>query len=379
MSKYAIKKVDSKHDMRDFVRLPRKIYAGNPYYVPDLESDVRDTFDPRKNPGLEFSSIVAYLVYDSDREPVGRIAGIINRKANETWHVKTVRFTFLEMIDDIEVTRLLLGAVEQWGKEQGMTQIQGPLGISDFDKEGMLVDDFDQLGSAIATYNLPYYPKHMEQLGFGKVADWVSVRINVPAEVPKRFAHAAQMVQRIYGVTVRKLTGDEITRGGYGHKIFRLLNEAYKPLFGFSQFSDVQIDYLVKKFMPLVDYKRMMPVVLDREGNIVGVAITMGSLSRAMQKANGRLLPFGWFHLLRALKTHREDKAELLLVAVRPDFQGLGVNALFFTDLIPVYNQLGYKVAETGPQLENNVKELGQWKLFDPQYVCRRRCFGKDI
>lgn len=379
MGKYVVKIVQTRKEMNDFVRLPYKIYAGNPCYVPDLELDVRGTFKPSKNPGLEFSSIVAFVAYDGNHQPVGRIAGIVNRKANETWKVKTVRFSFIEMIDDIEVTRLLLDAVAQWGKRQGMTEMQGPLGTSDFDKEGMLVDDFDIEGSAIAIYNPAYYPRHLEALGYSKAVDWVSVRVKVPPTVPERFARAASLVTRLYGLQVRKLTGREITKGGYGHKIFRLLNEAYKPLYGFSEFSDKQIDYFVKKFMPLVDYKRMMPVVTDKNGDVVGVAITMCSLSHALKKAGGRLLPLGWFHLLRALKGRHNCMADMLLVAVRPDYQGLGVNALFFTDLVKVYNQMGIKVAQTGPQLETNVKELSQWKLFDPQQVCRRRCYCKKI
>ena len=261
--------------MNDFVRLPYKIYAGNSCYVPDLELDVRGTFNPSRNPGLEFSSIAAFVAYDESHQPVGRIAGIVNRKANATWKVKTVRFAFIEMIDDIEVTRLLLDAVAQWGRQQGMTEIQGPMGISDFDKEGMLVDDFDIEGSAIAIYNPAYYPRHLEALGYAKAVDWVSVRVKVPPTLPARFAKAASMVTRLYGLRVRKLTGREIIKGGYGHKIFHLLTEAYKPLYGFSEFSEEQIDYFVKKFMPLVDYKRMMPVVSDKKGDLVRVSITM--------------------------------------------------------------------------------------------------------
>lgn len=379
MDKYVVRIVRTRKEMNDFVRLPYKIYAGNSCYVPDLELDVRGTFNPSRNPGLEFSSIAAFVAYDESHQPVGRIAGIVNRKANATWKVKTVRFAFIEMIDDIGVTRLLLDAVAQWGRQQGMTEIQGPMGISDFDKEGMLVDDFDIEGSAIAIYNPAYYPRHLEALGYAKAVDWVSVRVKVPPTLPARFAKAASMVTRLYGLRVRKLTGREIIKGGYGHKIFHLLNEAYKPLYGFSEFSEEQIDYFVKKFMPLVDYKRMMPVVTDKKGDLVGAAITMCSLSHALKKAGGRLLPFGWFHLLRALKGRHSDMADLLLVAVRPDYQGMGVNALFFADLVKVYNQMGIKVAQTGPQLETNVRELSQWKLFDPQYVCRRRCYCKKI
>lgn len=378
MTKISIRKVETKRGLDDFVRLPRKLYAGNPYYVPDLESDIYDTFNPKKNAGLEFTDIQPFLAYDDQGNVVGRIVGIINHRANEKWHTRNVRFGFIEFVDDPEVSAALLAAVEDWGRLWGMEQIQGPMGIFDFDKEGMLVEDFDQLGSMITIYNPPYYPRHLEALGYEKEVDWIQVRIEVPKEIPEKYARVARLSKELFGLDVRKLTNEDVYKKGYGRKVFELLNEAYAPLFGYTELSDRQIDEYVNRYLPLID-KQLIPIVENEKGEIIGVAITMGSLSHALQKAGGRLFPFGWYHLLKALKWRPEEKVEMLLIAVRPDYQGLGVNALFFNDLIPVYNRFHFRYAETGPQLEDNVKELSQWKPLNPAYTKRRRCYKKKL
>lgn len=378
MAKISVKKVTSKCEMDDFVRLPRKLYAGNPYYVPDLESDIYDTFDPHKNAGLEFTDIQPFLAYDEQGDVVGRIVGIINHRANEKWHTLNVRFGFIEFIDNPEVSAALLSAVEMWGKEHGMEQIQGPMGIFDFDKEGMLVEDFDQLGSMITIYNPPYYPRHLEALGYEKEVDWIQVCIEIPKEIPPKYVRVANLAKEMFDLNVRKLTHADIYKKGYGRKVFELLNQAYAPLFGYTELSDRQIDEYVDRYLPLID-KQLIPVIENEKGELIGVAITMGSLSHALQKAKGRLFPFGWYHLVKALKWKREEKVEMLLIAVRPDYQGLGVNALFFNDLIPIYNRYQFRYAETGPQLETNVRELSQWKPLNPTYTKRRRCYKKKL
>lgn len=363
--------------MEDFIRLPYLIYQDCQQYVPDLKSDIRDLFDQRKNPAYSFSEIQPFVAY-SNEVCVGRIVGIINRKANEKWQTRNVRFSMIEFIDDPSISKALIEAVSQWGLSQGMDTIQGPLGITDFDKEGMLVEDFHLTGSMNTVYNPDYYPRHIEALGFEKEVDWVQIRINIPEEVPVRYARTAQYVREQVGLRVVKVTNNDITRGGYGQKIFDLLNEAYKPIFGFSELSAAQIDGFLDKYLRLID-KQLIPVVVNAKDEVVGVAVTMGSLSQAMQKAKGRLWPLGWWPLLKALKWRPEDNAEMLLVAVRPDYQGLGVNALFFDDLIPIYNKYGFRWAETGPQLEDNVRELSQWKPLKPEYVKRRRCYKKGL
>lgn len=378
MSKYKIKKVETEQEMTQFIRFSEQLYARCPYYVPDMESEIREYFDPKSNPGLEFSSIQPFLCIDVDGNVVGRIAGIINPVANQTWQVKNVRFGYIDFIDDIEVSGALLDAVAEWGRAQGMTRIQGPMGISDFDKEGMLVEDFDKVGSEVTIYNYPYYPKHMEQLGFQKEADWIQIRVDVPKEVPERFSHVSALLKKRYGWRVHKMTSREIEKEGYGRKVFQLLNEAYQPLFGFSKLSDRQVDAFVKKYLTLVDLN-LAPCIVDKEGNLIGIAVTMASLTRALQKSKGRLLPWGWYHLLKSLKWKHEDHVEMLLIAVKPEYQRLGVNALMFDDLIPVYNRYHFKYAETGPQLEDNEKELNQWRTLNPTFEKRRRCYGKDL
>lgn len=364
--------------MNDFLRFADKLYANCPYYVPDLRMDICETFDPRKNTGLEFSEIQPFIAYDAEGNPVGRIAGIINHHANEKWHTKNVRFGFVEFIDDLDVSGALLHAVEEWGRERGMDCIQGPMGIFDFDKEGMLVEDFDQMGSMITIYNYPYYPKHMETLGYEKEVDWVQIRIDIPKEIPEKYARVSSLSKELFGLSVRKLTNADVYKRGYGKKVFELMNKAYSPLFGYTELSDKQIEQYVKRYFPLIN-NQMLPVIENDKGELVGVAITMGSLSYALRKSGGKLFPFGWYHLLRALKWKHEDKAELLLIAVRPDYQGLGVNALFFADLIPIYNKYHFTWAETGPQLESNVKELSQWKPLHPTFTKRRRCYKKKL
>lgn len=326
---------------------------------------------------MKFSIIQPFVAY-KDKVPVGRIVGIINSKANDTWKSKNVRFSMIEFIDDLEVSKELIDTVCKWGADQGMDTIHGPLGITDFDKEGMLVEDFNMMGSINTLYNPEYYPRHMEKLGFSKEVDWVQIHINIPQEIPGRYSRVAQYAKEQMGLRVIKVNNDLVYRQGYGKKVFDLLNEAYAPLFGFSKLSDEQIDHFLHTYLKIID-KKLIPVVVNAQNEVVGVAITMGSLSKSMRKANGSLFPMGWYHLLKALKWKPEDNAEMLLVAVRPDLQGLGINALFFDDLIPIYNSYGFKWAETGPQLEDNIRELSQWKPLKPQLVKRRRCYKKDI
>ena len=376
MNTVCVKKVETEKEMDDFVHFTRGHYAHCKQYVPDLERDVRDTFNPQKNAGLEFSDVQPFMAYRNGKA-VGRITGIINHHANQKWNRRYVRFSQIEFIDDQEVSRALLNAVAQWGREHGMDRIQGPMGITDFDKEGMLVEDFDLTGSVTAIYNYDYYPRHLEALGFEKEADWLQVRVEVPQEIPPKYHRVAQYCREQVGLRVVKVTNKDI-RGEYGKKIFHLLNAAYSPLFGYTELSEGQIDDFVKQYIALVD-KQLIPLVENEKGELVGVAITMTSMVEAFQRSGGRLWPFGWLHLLGGLKWNKADHAEMLLIAVRPDYQGLGVNALFFEDLIPLYNKYGIHWAETGPQLEDNVRELNQWKPLNPKTVKRRRCYTKKI
>ena len=376
MGKIEVVKAESKREMDDFIRLPYYIYENCAQYVPDLEREIRNLFN-QKNPAREFAQIQPFVAY-RDGVCVGRIVGIINRKVNERWKTHNVRFSLIEFEDDLEVSKALIEAVSEWGQSQGMDAIHGPLGITDFDKEGMLMEDFDLMGSMNTVYNLEYYPRHMEALGFEKEVDWVQIRINIPQEIPARYARTAQYAREQIGLRVVKLNRNAKNLQDCVRKVFELFNEAYASIFGFSEISMEQADMFMKKYLSLIDLN-LIPIVLNEKDEIVGVAVTMGSLSKAMRKANGKLWPLGWWPLLKALKWRPEDNAEMLLVAVRPDYQGLGVNALFFDDLIPVYNEYGFQWAETGPQLEDNMRELTQWKPLKPVFVKRRRCFKKEM
>ena len=378
MNMVDVRKVTCRKEVNDFIRLTDYIYSDCPQYVPDLHSDVRTLINPRRvNAEHGALYVQAFVAYRHD-VPVGRIVGIINHRANEKWQTQNVRFSMIEFIDDFEISKALIEAVSKWGRSYGMTRIQGPLGITDFDKEGMLVEDFDMTGSPSTIYNPDYYPRHMEALGLEKEVDWVQIRINVPEEIPARYQRVAQYCRDQMGLKVIKVTDDMIYNKGYGKKIFDLLNEAYEPLFGFTRLSDEQVSQFLHKYLPVID-NQLIPVIVDDTDNVVGVAVTMGSISQAMRKAGGSLWPFGWYYLLKALKWKREDSAEMLLIAVRPDLQGYGVNALFFEDLIPIYNKYLFRWAETGPQLEDNVRELSQWKPLHPEIVKRRRCFCKEL
>ncbi len=373
-----IKKVTTKSELKRFIRFNYEFYKGNPYSVPDLYDDMLNTFSPKKNAAFEFCEADYFLAL-RDGKIVGRVAAIINRRANETWNRKTVRFGWIDFIDDMEVSTALIDTVKQWGKERGMIEIEGPLGFTDMDAEGMLVEGFDQLSTMATIYNYPYYPQHMERLGLSKSADWVEMKIYVPDAIPEKHRRISEIIAKRYNLHIRKLKSKkEVRQSGVAHDIFRLINDAYTPLFGYSRMTERQIDQYVNMYVPVLDL-RMVSIVENEQNEIVAVGISMASLSRALQKAKGRLLPFGWYHLLKALMWKRPKVLDLLLVAVRPDYQGKGVNALLFTDLIPVYKELGFEYAESNPELEMNEKVQNQWQYFKTEQHKRRRCFKADI
>lgn len=373
-----IKKVSSKSDLKRFIRFNYEFYKDNPYSVPDLYDDMQNTFSPKKNAAFEFCEADYFLAL-RDGDIVGRVAAIINHRANEKWRKKVVRFGWIDFIDDLEVSRALLNTVKQWGRERGMTEIEGPLGFTDMDAEGMLIEGFDQLSTMATIYNYPYYPVHMEKLGLERSADWVEMKVYIPEAIPEKHKRISAIIAQKYKLHTRKLTSrKEIRETGVAHDIFRLINKAYEPLFNYSQMTERQIDQYVNMYVPVLDL-RMVSIVENEQNEIVAVGISMASLSEALQKAKGKLLPFGWFHLLKALKWKRPKVLDLLLVAVRPDYQGKGVNALLFTELIPVYQELGFEYAETNPELELNEKVQNQWQYFKTEQHKRRRCFKTKL
>lgn len=372
-----IKKVSSKKELKTFIRFNYELYKGNPYSVPDLYDDMLNTFSSKKNAAFEFCEAEYFLAY-KDNKVVGRVAAIINNRANQTWDKKEVRFGWIDFIDDEEVSSALLKAVEDWGKQKGMDTITGPLGFTDMDAEGMLIEGFDQLGTMATIYNYPYYPQHMEKLGFEKDADWVEFKLYVPDQLPEKFVRISEIILQKYKLKIKKLTRKEIKEKHYGQKIFDLINEAYAPLYGFSKMTQGQIDQYVNTYLPLLDL-RMVSIVETEDGELVAAGISMASLSEALQKAKGRILPFGWFYLLKALFIKRPKVLDLLLVGVKPEYQSKGVNALLFYDLVPTFKKMGFVYGESNPELEENKKVQAQWSAFESVQHKRRRAFKKAI
>ena len=373
-----IKKVTSRSELESFIRFNYHLYKKNPYSVPDLFDDMLNTVNKKKNAAFEFCEADYFLAY-RDKKIVGRVAAIINHRANQTWNKKDVRFGWIDFIDDAEVSDALMKAVEDWGRERGMTHIQGPLGFTDFDAEGMLIEGFDQLSTMATIYNYPYYQQHMERMGFKKDADWVEYKIYIPNAIPDKHKRISDLIQRKYNLKIKKYTSAKKIAADYGQAIFELMNEAYKPLYGYSALSQRQIDQYVKMYLPIVDL-RMVTLITDAEDKLIAVGISMPSLSSALQKSHGRLLPMGWYHLGKTLFLKRYPKVlDLLLVAVKPEYQNKGVNALLFSDLIPVYQQLGFEYAESNPELELNGKVQAQWEYFKTEQHKRRRCYVKEI
>ena len=381
MSSVQIKRVETKKDLKDFIEFHYDLYEGNQYDAPNLYSDELKTLSRDKNAAFDFCEAEYFLAL-KEGKVVGRVAAIINNKANEKWDKKDVRFGWIDFIDDIEVSKALLKAVEDYGKEKGMTSIVGPLGFTDMDPEGMLTWGFDQLGTMATIYNYDYYPKHMEKLGgWEKDNDYVEYRLDVPETAPEKYTKIAEMVEKRYNLHARKLTKKEIFEGGYGKKLFDLINVTYSHLYGFSELSERQIDQYVKMYFPLADLD-LITVVEDgnKDNQLVGLAITIPSLTRALQKCHrGRFFPFGWWHLLRAIKFHKTEVVDLLLIGVLPEYRSKGANSLVFADLIPRYVKYGFKWGETHVEMETNESVQSQWGPLDPTMHKKRRCYRKAI
>ena len=372
-----IKKVSSKKELKTFIRFNYELYKGNPYSVPDLYDDMLNTFHPKKNAAFGFCEADYFLAYKDDKV-VGRVAAIINHRANETWNKKEVRFGWIDFIDDLEVSKSLLDTVARWGKERGMNMIVGPLGFTDMDAEGMLIEGYDQLSTMSTIYNFPYYPRHMEQLGFEKEADWVEFKLTVPDKLPEKFVRISEIILQKYKLKIKKVTRKEIKTQNYGQKIFDLINEAYAPLYGYSKMTQGQINQYIKMYLPLIDL-RMVSLVEDENGELIAAGISMPSLSEALQKAKGKMLPWGWYYLLKALFIKKPKVLDLLLVGVKPEYQSKGVNALLFYDLVPIYQQMGFQYGESNPELELNKKVQSQWSAFESIQHKKRRAYKKML
>lgn len=381
MTSITIKKVETKEDLKAFIEFHYDLYEGNEYDVPNLYSDEVNTLSKEKNAAFDFC-VANYYLAIRDNKIVGRVAAIINNKANEKWNQKRVRFGWIDFIEDKEVLEALLKAVEDFGKAHGMNEIVGPLGFTDMDPEGMLTWGFDQLGTMPTIYNYDYYPRLLESLpGYEVDNKYVEYKLFVPDTVPEKYAKIAEMIQNRYNLRIKKLTKKDVFEGGYGKKIFELINSTYKDLYGFSELSEKQIDQYINMYFPFADLS-LITLVEDAsaDNKLVGIGITLPSLSEALQKCKkGRLFPFGWFYLLRAIKFHKTKIVDLLLMGVLPEYRMKGVNALMFADLIPRYQAYGFEWGETQVEMETNTNVQSQWETLNPVMHKRRNCYKKVL
>ncbi|MDD6897472.1 MAG: N-acetyltransferase [Prevotella sp.] len=380
MSQITIKRVESKRDLKRFIELHYDLYAGNPYDVPNLFSDEMKTLSKDKNAAFEFCEAEYFMAYNAEHQLVGRVAAIINHRANKRWGRLCVRFGWIDFIDDINVSRALLQAVEDYGRSKGMNEMIGPLGFTDLDPEGMLTWGFDQLGTMPTIYNYSYYPEHMEQLGdFEKDNDYVEFKLMVPDTVPEKYTKISRMIETRYNLHVRKFTKKDIFEGGYGRKIFELINTCFKDLYGYSELSDRQISQYIDMYLPMADLSLITGVEdWNAEKKLVAVGISIPSLSVALQKCRrGRLFPMGWWHILRALKQHKTKGVDLLLLGVLPEYRMKGANALMFSDLIPRYQAYGFEWGESQVEMETNENVQSQWQYLETILHKRRRCYKK--
>lgn len=366
----------TKKELKNFVQFGIDLYKGNDYFIPPLIFDEVNTLLPDKNPAFDFCKSQSFMAYRNGK-PVGRITGIINSIVNERTGEKTLRFGFADFIDDAEVVDGLFGAVEAWGREQGMTSIVGPMGFSDMDHEGMLIEGFEELGTMATIYNYPYYPVHMERMGYEKEVDWMEYRMTIPDAVPDKYLRIADIVGKKYNLRTIKFTSRKKIKNQYGRALFELINEAYDGLYGYSPLTERQINYYIDMYLGILRLEDVC-VIVDADDKLVAVGISIPSFSRALQKGKGKLFPFGWWHLLKALRG-KTDVVDLLLIAVKPEYLSKGVNALIFADLLPGYIRNGYKYAESNPELEENASVQLQWQYFERRQHRRRRAFKKSL
>ncbi|TVP86410.1 MAG: GNAT family N-acetyltransferase [Acholeplasmataceae bacterium] len=370
-----IRQVTTRRQAWQFTEFPNKLYKKVPAYVPALSIDERHVFNPKTNPVHEYAESIRFLAYDDKGRIVGRIGGIINHRLNDATNMKQARFTRIDMIDDLDVTKALIDAIVKWAKDKGMTTLIGPIGFTDLDRQGMLVEGFDELNMFITIYNHPYYHKHLETLGFVKDADWIEYQITWPVEVPEKVRRGAEISRKRYGFRLVKCQKRKDLYK-YAYDAFDVYNDAFKELYGFYPITKAVMDYYIKQMVDIVslDY---IQFVVDKEDKIIGFTVTMPSLALANKKNNGKLLPFGWYRLLRATKKY--DVIDLYFIAIDPRHQGKGIIAIMWEDGIQVGIDNKVRFAETGPELENNLNIRAQWKDFETRLHKRRRCYIKNI
>ena len=372
-----VTRVQNKRAFKEFLHFPLTLYKDMPAFVPPLLMDDADTLDPKKNPAYEFCDAAMYLAF-KDGKLAGRVAAIVNRKANAEWNHDQVRFGWFDFIDDREVSKALLDAVEAFGRERGMTTILGPLGFTDFDPEGMLVEGFEYLSSMALHHNWPYYKDHMEALGYVKDVDWLEYRIYIGDTIPDKYIRVAKIVEDRYGLKLRKITKKEVRTTDVGYKLFDLINETYSSLYNFTVLPKKMVDKYVGFYLGVLDLK-FVSLVEDKDHNIVGFGVVMPSITRALKKCNGKLFPFGWFHILRAMYWKYEENFEMLLIGVKPEYQKKGVNSIIFVDIMKHLLEGGFKYGESNAELESNLDIRSQWGDLEVKECKRRRVYKKAV
>ena len=372
-----IVKIENNKQLKKFVTFPNELYKDSPCYVPELFEDAMNTLRKDRNAAFEFCEADYFLAYKNGRI-AGRIAVILNKVSNEKWGQKAARFGWIDFIDDNEVVDALFAAAEQWARERGLTELQGPLGFTDFDREGMLIEGFDRLGTMATMYNYPYYPEHMARMGYVKDAEWVEYLLKVPDKRWEKAERISAIVERKYGLRLEHCKSRSQLVKRYGAKLFQLVNECYAPLYGYTPLTDKQIEQFIKMYIPVIDL-RLISLVVDADDNLVALGVSIYSLAEALRKAKGRLFPFGWWHLLKALFIKHPTRLDFLLVAVKPEYQSKGVFAMVFNDLLGNYLQMDLVDVESNPELETNTKVQSQWNDFEKELHKRRRAFKKEL
>ena len=372
-----IVKIENNRQLKRFVKFGFELYKDCPYYVPELFEDAMNTLRKDRNAAFEFCDADYFLAY-KDGVLAGRIAVLVNKAANEKWGQNAARFGWIDFIDDNEVVDALFATAEQWARERGLTELQGPLGFTDLDREGMLIEGFDRLGTMATIYNYPYYPEHMNRLGFVKDADWVEYLLKVPNERWAKAERISAIVERKFGLRVVHCNSRSELAKRYGSKLFELVNECYAPLYGFTPLTRKQIDQFIKMYLPVIDL-RLISLVVDADDNLVALGVSIYSLADALRKAKGKLFPFGWWYLLKTLFIKHPKRLDFLLVAVKPEYQSKGAFAMVFNDLLGNYLQMDLVDVESNPELETNTKVQSQWNDFEKEQHKRRRAFRKEL
>ena len=367
--------VTSKKNLKKWVEFPNQLYKENKYYVPFLSMDEIETFTKGKNPAYEYCQTKLFLAY-KDNKIVGRIAGLINHAYNKKWDKNSIRFTRFDFIDDYEVSKALFDAVVSWGKDLGYTSIMGPIGFHDLDHEGMLVEGFDELNMSITFYNHPYYLTHMKNLGLVKDIDWVEYQIQVPNEADPRIEKLCNRILERNNFTLvtykkRKDLLDD------ANEAMKLIDTAFSHLYGTVPLTDKVIKQMIDGYIKLVNLDYLCSIK-NGEGKIIGFAILVPSIAKAVKKSKGKLFPLGIFRMLKALYG-KNDTLEMFLIGVDPEYQKIGIPAIMMNEMIKVCAKNNIKICETGPELETNLNVQGLWKSFECRQHKRRRCFIKEI